>query len=227
MTTGYSLPAGLISSVVRPPFRVQIAYDGNWMNAWRLDPDALPSPDAAEKAIAGRTTDVAVEFCFELAGGGNYFFGQRRVGQRNDRNALEFVNGALACSRGRDWTDFPDFLSRLSGALPNRGPTGRNFLCRDLDNVEIGITDWWRRGDVVEVWSTDSPAIPERDQLAKELAPYPSLQKNNINFTCLEFNFRSPLHHWFGIEISDYEGGFHILNISKAHSWLLKCLSTK
>jgi hypothetical protein len=197
------------------------------MDAWRLDPDTLPSADATENAIAGRTTDVAVEFCFKLAGSENFFFGQRRVGRTNDRNALEFTDRALACSCGRDWTNLPDFLSRLSNALPNRGPTDGNVLCRELDNVEIGITDWWRRGDVVEVWSANSPTIPGRDQIAKELAHYPSLQKNNINFVCLEFNFRSPMHHWFGIEISDYEGGFHILNTSKAHLWLLECLSTK
>lgn len=225
MTSGFSLPARLISSVIRPPFRVQIAYDGNWMDAWRLDPEAMPSADATEKAIAGRTKDIAVEFCFELAGGGNYFLGQRRVGQPNDPNALDFVNRALACSRGRDWTNLPDFLIRLSDALPNRGPTGKNALCQDLDNVEIGITDWWRRGDVVEVWSGNSPAIPGHEQMAQALAPYPSLQKNNIKFVCLEFNFRSPLHHWFGIEISDDRDGYHILNISKAHAWLLECLS--
>ncbi|MER8454459.1 hypothetical protein NKG60_31730 [Mesorhizobium sp. M1428] len=225
MTSNFSLPSELCEAVTRSPFRVQIAFDGNWMDAFRFGPDELPSRDDLHKVLAGREADVAVEFCFQLRSGENFFFGQRRLGKKGDRDTLEFVDRAFKCSLGRDWIDLPDFLSRLERAMPDIDRIAKDTLCKDLENVEIGITDWWRRGDVVEVWNKESPVIPDLKQITINLDDFPSLHRNDIKFACLEFNFLSPLHHWFAVEISDQVEGFHILRPSKAWSWLVKCLS--
>ncbi|MDQ0323880.1 hypothetical protein QO002_006087 [Pararhizobium capsulatum DSM 1112] len=226
MKLGYSLPERLCDAVTRPPFRVQIAFDANWMEAWRFAPDELPSSDAIQKTLAGREADVAVEFCFKLSDGRNFFFGQRRRGLEHDRGTLEFVSRALACAGADDWRDLPEFLSRLEDAMPLEDHIGKSALCRTLDNIEIGITDWWKRGDVVEVWNSSTNEIPTYDQLSAQLDGYPSLQTNDIKFVCLEFNFQSPLHHWFGIEISESNYGIHSLQAAHAHSWLVDGLST-
>ena len=224
MTTR-SAPFGVMSGFVgRPPYRLQIAYDGDWMNAWRFGQDALPSPELVLAALAGRGADVAVEFCFKLSTGEDFFFGQRRLGQPEDPMAVAFVNRALACGIDQNWTDLPGFLSRLERVTSEVEQIGEVVLCHDLANIEIGITDWWRRGDVVEVWNRVSGSAPERDELAARMESYPSLMRNDINFVCLEFNFLTPVHHWFGVEISEPGDGFHDLQISKASSWLARCL---
>jgi hypothetical protein len=209
--------------VTSPPFRMQIAFQGNWMDAWRFSQGVLPSSEAVEEALAGRGADVAVEFCFRLATGENFFFGQRRLGQQDDERTVSFVNQALACGCDRDWIDLPDFLSRLEQVTSNVERSGQIVLCGDPDNIEVGITDWWGRGDVVEVWNRQSVSVPNGDQLAQQLKNSSSLHKNNINFVCLEFNFRSPMHHWCGIEVSEYRDGHHILKIANVLLWLTRC----
>src|SRR6187399_2614587 len=103
MKTKFVLPSLLSDRVTAPPFRLQIAFDGYWMKAWRFKPDKLPSTEIVRETLAGRETDVAVEFCFELKGGDNFFFGLRRAGSKNDHRAASFVNDALACGGSRDW----------------------------------------------------------------------------------------------------------------------------
>jgi hypothetical protein len=223
MASTFDLPSALRDAITTPPFRVQIAFEGNWMEAWRFEPNALPSREVIQKMLAGREANVAIEFCFKLLSGENFFFGQRRLGEKGNRETLEFLDRALGCSLGRDWIDFPDFLSRLERAMPDIDGIGADVLCRSLDSVEIGITDWWQRGDVVKVWDSRAPVILDSDQLKMRMVKYPSLHRNNIKFVCLEFNFKSPLHHWFGIEISDQEEGVHTLRISKADSWMVAC----
>ncbi|MER8439953.1 hypothetical protein NKH36_32400 [Mesorhizobium sp. M1312] len=218
------LPSLLSDKVTAPPFRVQIAFDGNWMEACRFRPEELPSAEMTRQAVAGRETDVAVEFCFKLQGGDNFFFGERRIGIKNDPRAVEFVHDAISCGGPREWSGLSDFFSRLEGATTDRHGVEKGQFFRDLENVEVGITDWWHRGDVIEVWKKSDAAIPTEDQLREQLAQYPAIQVNAINFVCLEFNFRQPTHHWFGIEISNCERGAHKLDVSKSHPWLLACL---
>jgi hypothetical protein len=225
LPTRFSLPVELNERATTPPFRVQIAFDGNWMDALRFAPDELPSNEVLQAALAERETDVAVEFCFKLSTGENFFYGQRRVGTKNDAQTLQFVREALTCGRPDEWNGLPDFFSRVEKVTTGRHGIGSGTLCSQLENIEVGITDWWHRGDVVEVWNKDSNILLEQEELSRKLAPFPSLQRNDIKFVCLELNFRSPLHHWFGIEISEESEGFHHLRVAKGYPWLVACVA--
>lgn len=220
MTAPFALPSQVARTIDSPPFCVQFAIDGNWMEANRFSPDDMPNSDAVRDILHERETDVAVEFCFKMNTGENFFLGLRRSGERGDRDAVAFVVETMLCGANERWSDIGEFLLRLEQVTTGRLGVDEGNLCTDLDNVEIGITDWWRRGDVVEVFRSGQLLAPTERELTDELAGFPGLHVNDINFVCLEFNFRSPLHHWFGVEISEPVGPLHHLNIEGAARWL-------
>jgi hypothetical protein len=191
------------------------------MEAHRFQPHELPSEEELQELAAGRGADVAIEFCFKLEDGAEFFFGVRCGAGLNTEQIVLFLSRGLSCGRGDMWTGFQDFLSRLEGSLSLEAGS----LNQKLENVEIGIVDYWRRGDVVEVWSERSEALPSLEQLSDLMGKFPSLDRNTIKFVCLESNFMTPLHHWFGVEVSSETGGEHVLDVTVAHRRLVENLS--
>ncbi|PAP92048.1 hypothetical protein CIT31_29100 [Mesorhizobium wenxiniae] len=196
------------------------------MAAVRFDPEELPSREELRQTLAGKESDVAVEFCFRTRDGSNFFFGLRFAGETGDPDILDAVDHALWCGKSESWSCFPDMLDRIERIIPPRYRQKRSALCREIECVEIGITDWWRRGDVVEVWNCQSAALPNREHLERLIAPFSSLHENTIKFVCLESNFVFPLHHWFGIEISALQGDRNVLQMPVAYDRLVENFSS-
>jgi hypothetical protein len=221
MAVDFNFPKALYDAVSQPPFRVQMAFNANWMEADRFNPEEIPPNDALRAVIDSNQGDVAIEFCFKLRDGANFFFGVRCSGDLNAEETLRFVANGLKCGQASGWKSFQEFINRVETAVFLR----QNSLCREIDNVEIGIVDYWKRGDVVEIWNAQSPQLPSLVQIESALGGFKSLQKNTIKFVCLESNFMAPLHHWFGVEISSEEGGVHTLDTTMAYARLLENFS--
>ena len=216
---GLSVADLMAQKVKAPPKRLQFAVDGNWMDAWRFEPLARPSLPELGSALGGRGDDVAVEFCFQLPEGDNFFIGLRYGPANSGLDTKTFVDRALGCATNSDWKGLQIFLLNLEAETCS-GIGHSASLCVDPENAEVGITDWWRRGEVVEVWSRGTDCVPDQEQIETRLAGRHSLISNTINFVCLELNFRSPMHHWCGVEVSDTVADEHLLNPAKVAHWL-------
>lgn len=197
-------------------FRLQFAQKKAWERAIRMDfPIGANFPIEFMPAIMDMT-EPAVEFFFRLADKRRCFFGARWSPACSLDAPADFVLSALElCGEGaavtfesvRSWIKV---ISRSDHQLFSRCP---EFL-------EIGIVDSWRDPPSHVIWQLSHGKDWPLDALA-QLPPY--LQETDINYIAIEAGYRSPLDHWFGLEISHKNKLYQIdpLSLSSIAQWML------
>lgn len=174
------------------PTMCQFAKDGLWESAWSFPIDRPPPLPELDAYLAHRT-EIAFEAFF-----GDAFFGVRLSGTASEVKAF-----SVRCLKAlRAQASFFDTLQREIGCP---------CLGQKPDFVEVGCVNAWRSIGAFRM--TDLvPTTPEFELLWSQICNS-SVGRDTEHAKAIEFAFKHPLEHWFGIPIT-VDGGPNL--ISKA-----------
>lgn len=171
----------------------QIAKDGIWEDAIRIDADAnsdqiTPTLDAN---INDATKDIAIEAFFgDVDDGIEFFFFGIRLEQLETEDKIDFIKKLIsACDKRNNINAVITTTSRLIGQrLLNTPPL----------MLELGAEGFWKSYGSYKVWGDDKPlsTIQDIETYAPQLK-YPF--KRPI---MLEFAWDTPHPIWLGIPVS-------------------------
>lgn len=172
------------------PTMCQFAKDGLWEQAWSFPCDRPPSLPELDGYLAHRT-EVAFEAFF-----GPAFFGVRLSGTTSEVKAfgIKCLNALSAQS------SFFDALRREIGC-PGLG--------QKPDFAEIGCVNAWRSIGAFRM--TELPPTVSEFELLWSLVCDSPVGRDTDHAKAIEFAFKHPIEHWFGIPIS-VEGGPNLVS---------------
>jgi hypothetical protein len=167
------------------PTLCQFAKNGVWEDAWSFPSDRPPSLAELDDYLADRT-EVAFEAFF-----GRAFFGVRLSGTPLEVKAL-----SIKCLRAANaQASFFDTL---------RHELGCQVVGQQPDFAEIGCVNAWRSIGAFRM-TQPQPFASEFEPLWDLICDSP-VGRDTDHPKAIEFAFKQPLEHWFGIPIS-VEGG--------------------
>lgn len=167
------------------PTMCQFAKDGVWEQAWSFPSDRPPSLPELASYLANRT-----EIAFEA------FFGSAFFGARVSGTAPEVKAFGIKCLKAVSaQASFFDTFKREIGC-PVLGQTP--------DFAEIGCVNAWRSVGAFRM-SQLQPAASEFEPLWDVICDSP-VGRDTHHAKAIEFAFKQPLEHWFGIPISVESG---------------------
>ena len=174
------------------PTLCQFAKDGVWEQAWSFPADRAPSLPELDSYLANRG-EIAFEAFF-----GSAFFGARITGAAPDVKAF-----SLKCLKAfRAQASFFDTFKREIGCP---------VLGQKPDFAEIGCVNAWRSIGAFRI--SDLQADSSGFELLWPLICDSPVGCDTVHAKAIEFAFKQPIAHWFGIPIS-IEGGSN--QVSKA-----------
>lgn len=172
------------------PTMCQFAKDGLWEQAWSFPGDCPPSLTELDDYLENRT-----ELAFEA------FFGRAFFGVRLSGTAFEVKAFSLQC------------LEALSAKASFFDTLRREIGCPSLgqkpDFAEIGCVNAWRSIGALRMTELP-PTASEFELLWSQICNSPVGRDTN-HPKAIEFAFKNPLEHWFGIPIS-VEGGSNLVS---------------
>lgn len=180
LKTGDGLP-----QFISPPTMCQFAKDGAWEQAWSFPSDRLPSLPELDGYLANRT-----EVAFEA------FFGRAFFGVRVSGTAAEIKAFSIMCLKAVSAQAL--FFDTLRHEL------GCPVLGQKPAFAEIGCVNAWRSIGAFRITQL-RPAASEFELLWDLICDSPVGRDTN-HAKAIEFAFKQPLEHWFGIPVS-VEGG--------------------
>jgi hypothetical protein len=174
------------------PTMFQFAKDGVWEQAWSFACDRPPSLPELDSYLANRT-----EIAFEA------FFGRAFFGARLSGTAPEVKAFSIQCLKAASaQASFFDTLKRGLGCpVVGQKP---NF-------AEVGCVNAWRSIGAFRI-SQSQPSASEFELLWNEICDSP-VGRDTKHAKAIEFAFKQPLEHWFGLPISA-EGGSNRVSIT-------------
>jgi hypothetical protein len=167
------------------PTMCQFAKDGVWEQAWSFLGDRPPSQPELDSYLANRT-EVAFEAFF-----GNAFFGARLSGTTPEVKAF-----SIRCLKALSAkASFFDTFKREIGCP---------ILGQKPDFAEIGCVNAWHSTGAFRI--SDLQAASAGFELLWRLICDSPVGCDTDHAKAIEFAFKQPIEHWFGIPIS-IEGG--------------------
>lgn len=167
------------------PTLCQFAKDGVWEEAWSFPSDRLPSLLELENYLANRT-EIAFEAFF-----GRAFFGVRLSGTRPEVKASSIQCLKAASAQALFFDTF-------------RHELGCPVLGQKPDFAEVGCINAWRSVGAFRI-SLPQPCASEFELLWDLIEGSP-VGRVTDHAKAIEFAFKQPLEHWFGLPVS-VEGG--------------------
>ena len=167
------------------PTLCQFAKDGVWEEAWSFPSDRLPSLPELESYLANRT-EIAFEAFF-----GRAFFGVRLSGTTPEVKAFSIQCLKAASTQA-------SFFDALRHEL------GCPVLGQKPDFAEVGCVNAWRSKGGFRI-AQPQPCASEFELLWDLIEGSP-VGSDTDHPKAIEFAFKQPLEHWFGIPVS-VEGG--------------------
>jgi hypothetical protein len=174
------------------PTLFQFAKDGVWEQAWAFPRDRAPSLPELESYLANRT-EVAFEAFF-----GSAFFGARLSGTTPEVKAF-----GLQCLKA--------FSAQASFFDTFKREIGCPVLGQKPDFAEVGCVNAWRSTGAFRI--SDLQAASSGFELLWRLIEDSPVGRDTVHAKAIEFAFKQPVAHWFGIPVS-IEGGSN--QVSKA-----------
>jgi hypothetical protein len=174
------------------PTTCQFAKEGVWEEAWSFACDRLPSLPELDAYLANRT-----EVAFEA------FFGSAFVGARLSGTTSEVKAFSIQCLKAVSAkTSFFDvFRHHLGCPVVGQKP----------DFAEVGCVNAWRSVGAFRI--NDLQASSSGFEQLWRLIEGSPVGRDSDHAKAIEFAFKQPIEHWFGIPIS-VEGGSNL--VSKA-----------
>ena len=172
------------------PTTCQFAKDGVWEQAWSFPGNRPPSLTALDGYLENRT-----ELAFEA------FFGRAFFGVRLSGTACEVKAFSLQCLKAISaQASFFDTL---------RHELGCPVLGQKPDFAEIGCVNAWRSIGAFRM--TELPPTASEFELLWSLICDSPVGRDTGHAKAIEFAFKDPLEHWFGIPIS-FEGSPNLVS---------------
>lgn len=168
----------------------QFAKDGVWEQAWAFPSDRPPSLPTLDDYLDNRT-EIAFEAFF-----GRAFFGVRFSGTAPEVRAFSIMCLKAVCAQA-------SFFDTL------RNEIGCPSLEQKSDFAEIGCVNAWRSIGAFRI-SDLQPAISEFELLWHAICDSP-VGRDTDHAKAIEFAFKQPLEHWFGIPVS-FEDGSNLVS---------------
>ncbi len=186
--------------------RMQLALDGEWERAWRLNPDRETPARYDLKRWLDRSSSFAFEVFFEDIGFGEFFAGVRPEGFDADRSAT-LTRSILANLRAHP--SFEDTIRLL------RDSVSRALFADTCDFVALGQVDAWRSTRAYRLWSKGE-GRPSPKALWRRLErSAPQHVRPQQGPVAAEIAFVKPCPHWLGIPVSGGGGGLDWRLLSK------------
>lgn len=174
------------------PTLCQFAKDGVWEQAWSFPADRAPSLPELDSYLASRG-EIAFEAFF-----GSAFFGARLSGTTPDVKAF-----TLKCLNA--------FSAQASFFDTFQREIGCPVLGQKPDFAEVGSVNAWRSTSAFQI--SDLQAASSGFELLWRLIEDSPVGCDTNHAKAIEFAFKQPIAHWFGIPLS-IEGGSY--RMSKA-----------
>ncbi len=212
--------ATLIESVanllVSTPYKLQMAVNRRWENAWRIPISQFEYSEARVNEFLGKRPEiVAVELFYKTKDGHDFYFGIQHSPQlKNARDPHEFLLLYLSVIQEFGNTSFPAVVRALGKSL--HAQTG-TFFSGQPNSTVLGVVDWWMTFGPCEIWKPGDSAITG-EHVRQQLAKHPKLLSNEKNYTGLEFEFASPTAHWLSFQVSEKITGGYTLDVKKVVS---------
>ncbi len=163
------------------PGMCQFAKDGVWEQAWSFPGDRLPSPPELDSYLANRG-EVAFEAFF-----GSAFFGARLTGTTPEVKAFSLKCIKALTDRA---TLFDTFKREIGCPVFGQKP----------DFAEIGCVNAWRSIGAFRI--SDLQAASSGFELLWDAICDSPVGRDTVHAKAIEFAFKQPLEHWFGIPVS-------------------------
>jgi hypothetical protein len=167
------------------PTMFQFAKDGAWEEAWSFTSDCLPSQPELDSYLANRT-----EIAFEA------FFGRAFFGVRLSGTAPEVKVFSIKCLKAAS--------TQASFFDTFRHDHGCPVLGQKPNFAELGCVNAWRSMGAFRM-TLPQPSASKFELLWDLICDSP-VGRDTGHTKAIEFAFRQPLEHWFGIPIC-VEGG--------------------
>lgn len=167
------------------PTLCQFAKDGVWEQAWSFPSDHAPSLPELDRYLANRC-EVAFEVFF-----GGAFFGARLSGTTPEVKAF-----SVKCLKA--------FSAQASFFDTFKREIGCPVLGQKPDFAEIGCVNAWRSMGAFRI--SDLQAASSGFELLWRLFEGSPVGCETDHAKAIEFAFKQPIEHWFGIPVS-IEGG--------------------
>jgi hypothetical protein len=182
------------------PATCQFARDGVWEEAWSFPSDRPPSLPELDGYFANRT-----EVAFEA------FFGRAFFGVRLSGTAPEVKAFSIQCLKAANAQ--ASFFDALRHAL------GCPVLGQKPDFAEIGCVNAWRSIGAFRI-TQPQPSASEFELLWNSMCDSP-IGRDTDHAKAIEFAFKQPLEHWFGIPVS-IEGGSNLVSKTLLHQTIVR-----
>ena len=195
---------------------IQLALDGNWEQALRIEKEKIPLEiSEVETFLQRKFRNIGFEVFFKDTENNRMFFGIRYL--KNKKNmlggcqfeGLQFVS-KLCAALSPENQGLADLMSRISYELG-----GIPLLFGEPSHLEIGVVDFWKACGSAILWRQGELKQFSEAGIREKLKYNKQLLYAERNYQAIEFAFEGDYPHWLGLQIGERKNGLYETNISR------------
>ncbi len=188
------------------PQYAQIATQGNWEDALRIDFDTTPGLNLLSETI---DASIAGEIFYKLNDGRVIFLGLRYSPLMSSVSSpAEFLQKLQTTLQHVPQKSIPEVFEALGRTLHD---DPKAYTGAKASYVELGVIDYWKSMGSCVVRKYDDPPVT-KEFTAELLKRNEPLAHNQSNHTALEFACASP-EHWIAVQTSTLQSGQYATDI--------------
>jgi len=203
----------LNNKLTRSPFKLQMAVDRQWEEAWKINFDNFKfSEDEIRKFVGKDTQIVAVELFYKTNDKRDFYFGvQYHPDLKRIENPYTFLKTYLSTLKELKDRSIYSVISNLGQNLNGNKET---FLTYEPSSIVIGIVDWWMTFGPCTIWEKGEEKFINSQILHEKLESNKNLISNGKNYPGLEFVYNYTPKHWISFQVGEKEGSEFKLDAS-------------
>ena len=213
-------------NLTNSPFKVQMAVNRQWENAWKINLDNFNfSESKIKKFVKKNTKIVATELFYKTKDKRDFYIGiQFHPDLKKTKNPYSFLKTYLNTLRDLKDKSFPSVLNSLGLNLHGNKET---FLTQEPSLIVMGIVDWWMTFGPCRIWKKGEEKVISAQILNGKLNGHNNLVLNNKNYPGLEFVYNYVPKYWISFQAGEKNGAMFKLDTSYVVDLLKKLLNFK